>query len=121
MNWKSWVSNLSTKWRRNKKLLKDKYYRVRQRLQTFVSERDLVNKSKTLLGTIINVVITGLLVEYAVEHRNFVSYGLMVALGTFYFKWIVKTIKGQEFNVYWLGVDEGQSELKGSEYRNERD
>lgn len=61
-----------------------------------VNDYGLNEKLKFLFVESFNVLFTGCLLWYAIEHKNFLSYGLTAALATYYFTFIVEKI-GKEW------------------------
>lgn len=41
----------------------------------------------------VDVIFTGAIIWYAIEYHNFISYGLLSALATYYFDYVVRSIK----------------------------
>lgn len=68
-------------------------HRVRYIKTVLVNDYGAKEKSAFLLRESVNVVFTGTLIWYALEHRNIISYGLLAALATYYFTFIVETIQ----------------------------
>lgn len=81
--------------KKKKNLLYNKYLRAKQALMVFAEERDWNAKILPLVGLVINVPFTGLLIWYVIEHRNFVSYGILSALVMYYVEWLVQLIKSK--------------------------
>ena len=58
-----------------------------------IHDRALKARSRTVIALFINVSFTGLLVWYAVSYRNWLSYGIMVALAEHYILKLIDHIK----------------------------
>ena len=73
--------------------LKRVIYKWRQRWLTFASEYEVWTKTKWLLVKIFDIVTTGTILWYCITYKNFLSYGLIAALATYYLSVIVQEIK----------------------------
>lgn len=86
------------------KITKFKYWFSQKKTQSyqkwiyFYYIFEIKKKSITLLELAINVLITGLVIWYALNYKNFLSYGLASALIMYYISWLIKEIKSKENN-----------------------
>jgi len=67
-------------------------HHIRYAITVLVNEYDAKEKLLFLLREAVNVLFTGTLLWYVVEHRDIVSFGLAASLLTYYFTFVVDTI-----------------------------
>ncbi len=80
-------------WQYTKKYLKDKHFRGRQQVNIFATNYEIRKKIKQASSLIVDVLFTGSIIAYCINYQNLISYGLIAALATYYFKEIVEIIK----------------------------
>ena len=71
-----------------KRHIKDGYHILYGKVKGFVFTRDLKRKLGWVLELGFNICITGIIIQYILTHRNFVSYGLASALTMYYVVWL---------------------------------
>ena len=75
---------------RIKNFIKHFKHYVYGKVKGFWFTRGLTLKFTNLGKALINICFTGVILSYIVTHRNFFSYGLLVAVIMFYIKWLRK-------------------------------
>ncbi len=68
-------------------------HRIILAIKGFIIERELKHKIWELFMLGFNIAITGTLIHYAVYNRNWLSFGLISALVTYYLGWLIDRIK----------------------------
>ena len=76
-----------------KKYLKEWPYKFKLRAAAIVVNYCVKQKSVKFLMLVINVLLTGVLIKYALESESFIAYGLISVLSMYYINWLVQTIK----------------------------
>ena len=87
-----------------KKFINNAYNIVYGKLKGFFFTRDLTHKLLALVELLFNVCITGIIIDYIITHRNFLSYGLASALTMYYVVWLRKVFvikKPSELDKIW--------------------
>ena len=87
-----------------KKFINHAYNIVYGKLKGFFFTRDLTHKLLALVELSFNVCITGIIIDYIITHRNFLSYGLASALTMYYVVWLRKVFvikKPSELDKIW--------------------
>ncbi len=93
---KSWLrkglNSLKT-WTETKNFIKESFHNGK-RIVNILIKSDAAKKRIDLLLTVsFNVLLTGLVISYVINHRNFISYGLLSWIVTYYIEWLIKLIK----------------------------
>lgn len=76
-----------------RKYLKEFPHKLRLRVIAIYVEYGVTQKTIQLLKLTLNVCVTGLIIQYVLENRNFFSYGLLTAILMYYIRWFVELIK----------------------------
>jgi len=87
-----------------KKFINNAYNIVYGKVKGFFFTRDLTHKLSGLVELLFNVCITGIIIDYIITHRNFLSYGLASALTMYYVVWLRKVFvikKPSELDKIW--------------------
>lgn len=79
--------------RKIKKYLNDLIYKSKLKYAQIKNDYDIKRKLVKLFMLVINVLLTGALIKYALENRSFIAYGLISVLSMYYINWLVQTIK----------------------------
>jgi len=75
------------------KYINDVLYNFKLRRVAFLANYQVKDKTLILLSHAFNVCLTGFLIQYTIENRNFISYGLAIYLGLYYLEKVIKMIK----------------------------
>lgn len=78
---------------RMRKFITDKKYNLGIEYNLVIDTYDVKEKLKFIFGLCLNIIATGLAIQYCIENRDPISYGLTTLLILFYFEKIVLTIK----------------------------
>ena len=73
--------------------IKDLPFKSKLGCVKFVKDFEVRIKVLWALGKIVDIVVTGLIVSYSIHNRNFLSYGLVLAMSTYYIKWFIREAK----------------------------
>ena len=76
-----------------KKFLNDKKYKYKPKVIEYVKVQDLRRQGKNVIWLTMDVFWTGLLAWYAINHNNFLSWGLRLILVEHYIILIITKIK----------------------------
>lgn len=90
------------------KPIKSKYIIQKEKIRTFINNKrdyflmqirifsatyEIKAKFWFLVSLTINILVTGLVINYVVENRNILSYGLLATLVWYYFEKVVEMLK----------------------------
>ena len=87
-----------------KRHIKDAYNIIYGKVKGFVHTRDLSHRVPTLIERMLNICFTGIIIQYIITNRNFLSYGLASALIMFYVVWLRRVFvakKQTELDKIW--------------------
>jgi len=87
--------SLNSRKLRTKKFINRFKHNIKLKAARLLKDYDFKSKTFQLLKKLLDVSITGAIVWYALNYQNFFSYGLIIALETYYIDWLIKLIKGK--------------------------
>lgn len=86
-------SPFSSKFVKINKYIKDRIHNFKLESLAFLDNYDVKSKLWLIFTWIINIFATGFAIQYSLENRNALSYGLITVLFTYYLDKVVVIIK----------------------------
>lgn len=103
---------MDQKFRKIKKYLNNLPYKITLKAAYIENTYGVKNKIKSFLMLVANILLTGMLIKYALENRTFIAYGLITVLSMYYINWLIQTIKKPYKNKPTESGEENNSPLE---------